>query len=142
MKKKTLLFLFLIALTWCTGKAYSQGLTPQNLPIEKKTNYYLLQNLECREVVKARNTTIDSLKAISVSQKKAVELVKLEAGASRRVANSLKDSVATAKAATAEAVETSQKQTRKKKNWRKAFFISSAIGLGEALIILKSFSLW
>lgn len=127
---------------WCTGKSYSQGLTPQNLPIEKKTNYYLIQNLECREVVKARNTTIDSLKAISADKNKAIEVSKLEAGASRRVVSALQDSVSVAKAATAEAVQTGQKQTRKKRNWRKAFFISSAIGLGEALIIFKSISLW
>lgn len=134
--------MLLIALTLCTGKSYSQGLTPQNLPTEKKVNYYLLENLECREVVKARNTTIDSLKAISAAKNKAIEVSKLEAGASRRVVSALQDSVSVAKAATAEAVETGQKQTRKKRGWRKAFFISSAIGLGEALIIFKSISLW
>jgi len=117
-------------------------LTPQNLPTEKKVNYYLLENLECREVVKARNTTIDSLKAISEAKNKAIEVSKLEAGASRRVVSVLQDSVLVAKAATAEAEKTGQKQNRKKRNWRKAFVISSAIALGEALIILKSYSLW
>ena len=65
----TIAILFIL----CSEFSYSQGLIPQNLSIEAKTNYYLIENLECREVVQAMDTTIKNLRMLVKSEDLAIK---------------------------------------------------------------------
>lgn len=54
--------------------AYSQPLIPKDLPTNDKILYYLIENKECRDVVKQKDRTIDSLKLLDAKRIKAIAI--------------------------------------------------------------------
>lgn len=133
--RKVLLFTILIASIMLSGSVYSQNSIPRSLPIEKKTNYYLYQNIECREVVKSRNNTIDSLKQVLKLKDNAISLSKSGTSASIRVSSNLRDTITSKNEVISDLNKSVAKQTRRKNFFKKWSILSTAVAVVEAAII-------
>lgn len=116
------------------GYAYSQPSTVQNLPIEAKTNYYLRQNLECREVVAARDSTIENLKQLYKLQEKATSISQTQVRIANRLTASYLDSVENLNSVLSTQKIATEKERKRKKNWRKVTIFESLIILGIGFI--------
>ena len=117
MRKKyslTIAILFIL----CCEFSYSQGLIPQNLSIEAKTNYYLIENLECREVVQAMDTTIINLRMLVKSEDLAIKKCVSEKKVYQRLNSMYLDSINTLNANFDRLNLSYNKQVKRKKVWR------------------------
>lgn len=117
MRKKyslTIAILFIL----CSEFSYSQGLIPQNLSIEAKTNYYLIENLECREVVQAMDTTIKNLRMLVKSEDLAIKKCVSEKKVYQRLNSMYLDSINTLNANFDRLNLSYNKQVKRKKVWR------------------------
>jgi hypothetical protein len=104
-------------------------LIPQDLSIEAKTNYYLIENLECREVVAARDSSIADLKMMSRGYERALKISRSEKNICLRLNNSYLDSIHALNISLDNSVKSNKKQIRKKVFWRSVGVFSLAFHL-------------
>lgn len=138
-KKNTFTLIVLLILLY--EYSYSQNSIPQSLSIEAKTNYYLRENLECREVVKARDTTISDLKQVIKLQERAIKLSETKASIAQRITASYIDSVEALNSSLNNQVIATKKENNRKKNWRKATLFESLILIGIGILTYTSLAL-
>ncbi|MBK9479870.1 MAG: hypothetical protein IPP56_13815 [Bacteroidetes bacterium] len=129
----TIAILFIL----CSEFSYSQGLIPQNLSIEAKTNYYLIENLECREVVQAMDTTIKNLRMLVKSEDLAIKKCVSEKKVYQRLNSMYLDSINTLNANFDRLNLSYNKQVKRKKVWRTI----GLFGMFKTAVILAFFGL-
>lgn len=129
----TIAILFIL----CSEFSYSQGLIPQNLSIEAKTNYYLIENLECREVVQAMDTTIKNLRMLVKSEDLAIKKCVSEKKVYQRLNSMYLDSINTLNANFDRLNLSYNKQVKRKKVWRTI----GLFGIFQTAVILAFFGL-
>lgn len=129
----TIAILFIL----CSEFSYSQGLIPQNLSIEAKTNYYLIENLECREVVQAMDTTIKNLRMLVKSEDLAIKKCVSEKKVYQRLNSMYLDSINTLNANFDRLNLSYNKQVKRKKVWRTI----GLFGIFQTALILAFFGL-
>ena len=140
MIKLNIFILLLLNIVLCDC-AYSQHSIPQSLPIEAKTNYYLRQNLECREVVAARDSTIENLNQLYKLQVKATSISQTQVKLANRITASYIDSVESLNSVLASQKIATEKERKRKKNWRKVTIFESLILLGIGFITYSTIAL-
>lgn len=111
------------------------------MSIEAKTNYYLRENLECREVVKARDTTISDLKQVIKLQERAIKLSETKASIAQRITASYIDSVEALNSSLDNQIIATKKEKNRKRNWRKATLFESLILIGIGILTYTSLAL-
>lgn len=129
----TIAILFIL----CSEFSYSQGLIPHNLSIEAKTNYYLIENLECREVVQAMDTTIKNLRMLVKSEDLAIKKCVSEKKVYQRLNSMYLDSINTLNANFDRLNLSYNKQVKRKKVWRTI----GLFGIFQTALIVSFFGL-
>ena len=136
MRKKYLLTIAILFIL-CSEFSYSQGLIPQNLSIEAKTNYYLIENLECREVVQAMDTTIKNLRMLVKSEDLAIKKCVSEKKVYQRLNSMYLDSINTLNANFDRLNLSYNKQVTRKRVWRTI----GLLGIFQTAVMVAFFGL-
>ncbi len=93
MPTKIRLYSLVILLSCINLKGFSQYLIPKDLPTNDKILYYLIENKECREVVKSKDNTIDSLELLDSRRIKAIEIANISLKSAIRINKANRDSL-------------------------------------------------